>query len=68
MKTLKQIMEECANEDNWCNIGIETAINCFKEWLQQKLYPDPKKYELEYTHNITINELLEELEKETKQT
>ena len=71
MKTLKQKLEECADEDNWCNIGIETALELFKKWLQQKQKDEYKNWYKELNEilrivyrakNIILKELLEELE------
>jgi len=62
MKTLKQIFREQRTKHyrNYGDTIPYDPMNGVKEWLQQKLYPDPKRYELEYIHNMTIKELLKE--------
>ena len=62
MKSLKQLLDKVWAKDAM-EIYYPDVEKAVREWLQQKLYPDPKKHELEFAHNVTINELLKELEK-----
>jgi len=63
MKTLKQILEK--NTDNLSGYGLltpEIAIECLKEWLQQKRVEYLLKNPRMWAHR-TIDEFLEEIER-----
>lgn len=65
-KSLKQMLNEAGYKKHSSinPLILQSKVTkIFKEYLQRFLYPDPQPDELEYWNNVTVKQIIKDLER-----